>query len=61
MLELDVESALASTETDRHEATQLIRPLGVDCDREVARFGAWYELFPRSGAASPASRSCCPS
>lgn len=48
VLELDVESALASTETDRHEATQLIRPLGVDCDREVARFGAWYELFPRS-------------
>jgi Glycosidases len=23
-------------------------PLGVDVDRERARFGAWYELFPRS-------------
>ena len=48
VLELDVKTALASTETDRREATQLVRSLAVECDREVARFGAWYELFPRS-------------
>src|SRR3954453_17444131 len=48
VLTLDVDTALASTQTDRHEATQLVRTLGVDCDREIARFGAWYELFPRS-------------
>ncbi|MGE5273138.1 MAG: alpha-1,4-glucan--maltose-1-phosphate maltosyltransferase [Verrucomicrobiota bacterium] len=46
--ELDVKTALASTETDRTEATGLLRPLGVLVDRERARFGAWYELFPRS-------------
>src|SRR5438067_792268 len=48
VLKLDVETALASTEHDRSEPTQLVRSLEVDCDREVARFGAWYELFPRS-------------
>ena len=48
VLRLDVETALASTEEDRHEVTQLVRTLGVDCDREIARFSAWYELFPRS-------------
>ena len=46
--ELDVDTALASTEADRFEATGLLRPLGVLVDRERARFGAWYELFPRS-------------
>jgi starch synthase (maltosyl-transferring) len=45
---LDVETALASTEADRSEATGLVRSLGVLVDRERARFGAWYELFPRS-------------
>ena len=30
VLELDVKTALASTETDRHEATQLVRSLAVD-------------------------------
>ena len=45
---LDVDTVLASTEGDRSEATQLVRTLTVDCDRELARFGAWYELFPRS-------------
>src|SRR5262245_45090691 len=48
VLELDAESALESTESDRSEATGLVRTLGVDVDRERARFGAWYELFPRS-------------
>jgi starch synthase (maltosyl-transferring) len=32
----------------REEATRLSRALEVDVDRERARFGAWYELFPRS-------------
>jgi starch synthase (maltosyl-transferring) len=47
-LELDVDAALASTESDRSETTGLVRTLAVDADRERARFGAWYELFPRS-------------
>src|SRR5262245_11341370 len=46
--EVSVETALASTETDHAEATGLMRPLAVVVDRERARFGAWYELFPRS-------------
>ena len=48
VLTLDVETALATTERDRSEPTQLVRPLEVDADRPLARFGAWYELFPRS-------------
>jgi starch synthase (maltosyl-transferring) len=45
---LDVETALASTDRDRSEPTGLVRTLAVDADRERARFGSWYELFPRS-------------
>jgi starch synthase (maltosyl-transferring) len=45
---LDVETALAGTEPDRSEVTEQASPLAVDVDRERARFGAWYELFPRS-------------
>jgi starch synthase (maltosyl-transferring) len=48
VLELDIETGLASTETDRSEPTRLVRSLEVDADRALARFGAWYELFPRS-------------
>ncbi|MGE3313044.1 MAG: alpha-1,4-glucan--maltose-1-phosphate maltosyltransferase, partial [Limisphaerales bacterium] len=33
---------------DRRFATRYSRDLGVVVDRELARFGAWYELFPRS-------------
>ena len=33
---------------DRSRATPMDRTLRVDVDRERARFGAWYELFPRS-------------
>jgi starch synthase (maltosyl-transferring) len=33
---------------DRSRATTMDRELRVDVDRERARFGAWYELFPRS-------------
>ena len=32
----------------RAEATELDKPLEVDVDRTLARFGSWYELFPRS-------------
>jgi starch synthase (maltosyl-transferring) len=42
-----VEEALAAPAGDRHgEASS--EPLEVDVDRELGRFGAWYELFPRS-------------
>ena len=37
-----------SKSTDRHGLTELDARLGVDVDVELARFGAWYELFPRS-------------
>ena len=33
---------------DRHGKTALDAPLEADVERERARFGAWYELFPRS-------------
>jgi starch synthase (maltosyl-transferring) len=33
---------------ERHGASCLPRPLHLEVDRERARFGAWYELFPRS-------------
>ena len=35
-------------DSDRHGKTSPARPLEVDVERERARFGAWYELFPRS-------------
>jgi starch synthase (maltosyl-transferring) len=33
---------------ERTEATELPEPLEIDVDRTLARFGSWYELFPRS-------------
>ncbi len=33
---------------DRAEAAELDAPIALDVDRELARFGSWYELFPRS-------------
>jgi starch synthase (maltosyl-transferring) len=39
--------------TDRSHATESA-PLRVWVDRERARFGAWYEMFPRSAGADPA-------
>jgi starch synthase (maltosyl-transferring) len=45
---LGVEEGLAREDEDRHERTSLSRPLEVDVDRVLARFGSWYELFPRS-------------
>jgi starch synthase (maltosyl-transferring) len=40
-------AAEALTERERHDAVKsaVVR---LDVDRELARFGAWYELFPRS-------------
>jgi starch synthase (maltosyl-transferring) len=40
--------ALVEDAQERTEATELDTPLEVDVDRTLARFGAWYELFPRS-------------
>jgi starch synthase (maltosyl-transferring) len=46
---LDVNLAAAvARHPDRQGCTQLERPLELIVDRERARFGAWYELFPRS-------------
>jgi starch synthase (maltosyl-transferring) len=44
---LTVEDALANAESDRAEFTTS-QTYCVDVDRERGRFGAWYELFPRS-------------
>jgi starch synthase (maltosyl-transferring) len=42
-----VEEGLAAEAGDRHDEA-VSAPLGVDVDRELGRFGSWYELFPRS-------------
>jgi starch synthase (maltosyl-transferring) len=39
---------LVEAAQERAEATELDKPLEVDVDRTLARFGSWYELFPRS-------------
>jgi starch synthase (maltosyl-transferring) len=44
---LTVEEGLASTRNDR-SGTVRSAPLALDVDRPLGRFGAWYELFPRS-------------
>jgi starch synthase (maltosyl-transferring) len=41
---------------DRSRATRLDRVLAIEVERERARFGAWYEMFPRSAGTDP-SRS----
>ena len=38
---------------DRSRATRYDRVLQVVVERERARFGAWYEMFPRSGGTDP--------
>ena len=40
--------ALELAPKDRYGKASLERPLEVDVERERARFGSWYELFPRS-------------
>jgi starch synthase (maltosyl-transferring) len=48
-LALDVKlAAIMERVAERSEVTELAKPLDVYVDRELARFGAWYELFPRS-------------
>ena len=42
------EAAPALGAKDRHGTASLAQPLEVDVERERARFGSWYELFPRS-------------
>ncbi|MBV8066177.1 MAG: alpha-1,4-glucan--maltose-1-phosphate maltosyltransferase [Actinobacteria bacterium] len=44
---LTVEEALAAPAGDR-SGTASSEVYEIDVDRELARFGAWYELFPRS-------------
>jgi starch synthase (maltosyl-transferring) len=44
---LTVEEGLAAQSTDR-DGEVASGTLGVDVDRVLARFGSWYELFPRS-------------
>jgi starch synthase (maltosyl-transferring) len=39
---------LLERHAERTEATELAQPLEIDVDRVLARFGSWYELFPRS-------------
>jgi starch synthase (maltosyl-transferring) len=45
--EVSVDDALAAPAGDRSEKTRSAI-FEVDVDRPLARFGAWYELFPRS-------------
>jgi starch synthase (maltosyl-transferring) len=53
-LALDDELALlVARHPDRSEPGRLGRELVIDVERERARFGAWYELFPRSAAQEP--------
>ena len=45
--------ALMIRNVDRRRASTYGRELAVIVDRERARFGAWYEMFPRSSALEP--------
>lgn len=47
---------LMARHADRRLASRYARVLQVEVDRERARFGAWYEMFPRSWGPNP-SRS----
>ena len=51
-LDLTVAEA-ASVAADRSRATRFEPVLRVLVDRERARYGAWYEMFPRSAGADP--------
>jgi starch synthase (maltosyl-transferring) len=45
--------AVMRRHADRSEATRFERELEVIVDRPAARYGAWYELFPRSQGREP--------
>ena len=47
-------AASMAAHPDRGSATRLDRALEVTVERERARFGAWYEMFPRSAGPDPA-------
>jgi len=49
-------AAFMAARPDRGQATRFDRVLAIVVDRERARFGAWYEMFPRSAGTDP-SRS----
>jgi starch synthase (maltosyl-transferring) len=51
-----LEEALLPADSGRGSATRYPRVLTVIAERERARFGAWYEMFPRSAGTDP-SRS----
>jgi starch synthase (maltosyl-transferring) len=40
--------AAIERQEERHGAVSLPQPLAIEVDRVRARFGSWYELFPRS-------------
>lgn len=46
-------AALMDAHPDRRFASTYRHALRVVVEREIARFGAWYEMFPRSCAANP--------
>jgi len=46
-------AALMAAHAERRFATTYAKELGIVVDRQLARFGAWYELFPRSCAGDP--------
>jgi starch synthase (maltosyl-transferring) len=56
---LTVEAALAAPAGDRAEKTWS-QTYDVDVDRELARFGSWYELFPRSWGGFDGVRAVLP-
>ena len=56
---LTVEDALAAVPNDR-SGKSWSQTLEVDVDRALARFGAWYELFPRSWGGFEGVRSVLP-
>ncbi|MDX6442182.1 MAG: hypothetical protein QOE43_1911, partial [Gaiellaceae bacterium] len=57
---LTVEDALAAVSSDRF-GKSWSQTLEVDVDRALARFGAWYELFPRSWGGFEGVRAVLPS
>jgi starch synthase (maltosyl-transferring) len=56
------EELLAAVEADedRHGCVRLSQPQVIEVDRVRARFGAWYELFPRSWGGLPGVRDQLP-
>jgi starch synthase (maltosyl-transferring) len=48
-----LEEAMLPADAGRSGGTRYARVLRVAVDRERARFGAWYEMFPRSAGSDP--------